>query len=133
MNFRKIVFGIIIIFISLGIVLLVLNFEKIKNYIVLKEKNDFVIDVQNTMNVASNYFLRILDPKINKNEPVTGQVNVDELKEKGYLKQNIDINGKIYISVLGNNTNYIVVLSNDKYFFKGNYDEFKLESIELKN
>ena len=36
------------------------------------------------MNVTSNYFLRVLDPKIDKTEPVVGEVTIDELIQDGY-------------------------------------------------
>ncbi len=104
----------------------------LENMIVKKEKNDFILETRNIMNIASNYFLRVLDPKIDKNDPVVGEVTIVELKSKNLLTDDVSINGKIRISILGDDTNYTIIVSNKKYYYSGNYDDFKFENINKK-
>ena len=81
------------------------------------------------MTVASNDFLRVLDPKVNKDEPVEGEVTIEYLIKENYLEEDTAIKGKINVSILHNNTVYIINIYNEDYSFNGNYDNLKLENI----
>ena len=132
MKLKKIIILIIMMIIFILGIIVYINRNEIKDYFVQKEKNNFLLETQNVMNVASNYFLRVLDPKIDKTESVVGEVTVDKLIEEKYLKEDVKIDGKIKISILGDTTNYIVVLSDQKYLYSGNYEDLNLETIKLK-
>ena len=137
MKIKKIVLILItILVIILGIVVII-NKENISNYFkerkILKEKNDFILETQTIMNVASNYFLRVLDPKVNKDEPVEGEVTIEYLIKENYLEEDTAIKGKINVSILHNNTVYIINIYNEDYSFNGNYDNLILENINKLN
>lgn len=133
MKIKKIIIISVILILFLLSIGLVINKNKIKNYLELKQKKDFIIEVQNIMNVASNYFLRVLDPKIDKTEPVVGEVTITKLIKENYLNEKTKIKGKIKISLLGDKTNYIIIVSNDKYYYTGNYDDLDINTIKKLN
>ena len=130
MKIKKIIIISVILILLLLSIGLIINKNKIKNYLELKQKKDFIIEVQNIMNVASNYFLRVLDPKIDKTEPVVGEVTITKLIKENYLNEKTKIKGKIKISLLGDKTNYIIIVSNDKYYYTGNYDDLDMNTIK---
>lgn len=132
MRTKKFQWFIIIPIIVLFAILFCLFMPKMINFINKfldnNAKNNFIIDVKNINNLASAYFLRNLNPKIDVSEPNEGFVNIDLLTESN--NKYIDYEGQVKIVIVNNNTNYYVNISNNKYYYSGNIKDLILENIK---
>lgn len=134
MKAKKFQWFFIIFIIVLFAILLCLFMPKtvnfVDNFIEKNEKNNFIVDVKSINKLASSYFLRNLDPKINKSKPNEGYVDIGILTENENAYRNFK--GKVKIVIVNNNTNYYVNVSNEKFSYSGNINDLSLENIKEK-
>ena len=123
-----IIIPIIIIFATLFCLFMPKTINFINKFLDNNAKNNFIIDVKNINNLASNYFFRNLDPKIDISEPNEGFVNIYLLTENN--DKYIDYEGQIKVVIVNNNTNYYVNISNSKYYYSGNIKDLIIENIK---
>lgn len=111
---------VLLLFLILGIIIF-FNKEKL-------EKQKFIEDAKTVANVASSYFNKTLDPKINGN--ANKSVYIKDLIKLNYLNKNVRLYGKITITMLNNDATYELDLKNDKYYFLGSFDNLKISNIK---
>lgn len=102
---------------------------KATKYIEINRQNVFISDVKNINNLASEYFLRNLDPLIDKNVPNEGYVDIQILDKNNEYK---DYKGIIKIIITKNNTNYYINVSNETYTYSGNIKDLNLKNIKMR-
>lgn len=100
---------------------------KATKYIEINRQNHFILDVKNINNLAGEYFLRNLDPLIDKSVPNEGYVNIKDLFNGEEYK---DYEGIIKIIITKDNTNYYINISNKMYAYSGNIKDLNLKNIK---